>query len=69
VSRVDDANRVFDIELAPGADAQVLLHRLVQSGASIGRFELVQASLHRIFVERVGAAGTATPVEAIDGHK
>lgn len=59
VSRVDDANRVFDIELAPGADAQLLLRRLVESGASIARFELAQASLHRIFVERVGAATAA----------
>jgi ABC-2 type transport system ATP-binding protein len=66
VSRVDDANRVFDIELAPGADAQLLLHRLVESGASIARFELAQASLHRIFVERVGAAGS---LEAANGHK
>jgi ABC-2 type transport system ATP-binding protein len=69
VSQVDDANRVFDIELAPGADAQLLLHRLVESGANIARFELVQASLHRIFVERVGAAGAASKVEATDGQE
>ncbi|HET7623294.1 MAG TPA: ATP-binding cassette domain-containing protein [Gemmatimonadaceae bacterium] len=55
VSKVDDANRTFEIELAPGADAQHLLKRLVESGANISRFELAQASLHRIFVERVGA--------------
>ncbi len=59
VSKVDDANRVFDIELAPGADAQLLLRRLVETGANIARFELAQASLHRIFVERVGALHTA----------
>jgi ABC-2 type transport system ATP-binding protein len=59
VSKVDDANRVFDIELAPGADAQVLLKRLVETGANISRFELAQASLHRIFVERVGALHSA----------
>lgn len=58
ISRVNDSNRVLDIELAPGADAQLLLRRLVGSGASIARFELAQASLHRIFVERVGAAGS-----------
>lgn len=55
VSKVDDANRVFDIELAAGADPQLLLKRLVETGANIARFELAQASLHRIFVERVGA--------------
>jgi ABC-type uncharacterized transport system ATPase subunit len=59
VSKVDDANRIFDIELAPGADPQLLLRRLVESGANIARFELAQASLHRIFVERVGAASSA----------
>jgi ABC-2 type transport system ATP-binding protein len=55
VSKVDDSNRMFDIELAPGTDSQQLLKRLVDAGANIARFELAQASLHRIFVERVGA--------------
>src|SRR3954470_23756295 len=42
VSKVDDTNNFFELELAPGADAQVLLRRLVDAGASIERFELVQ---------------------------
>jgi ABC-2 type transport system ATP-binding protein len=57
VSRVDDSNRYFEIELAPGADSQELLRRIVATGASVQRFELVQASLHQIFLERVGASG------------
>jgi len=57
VRRVDDNNRTYEIELAPGADAQVLLHRLVAVGAPIERFELVHPSLHQIFLQRVGAAG------------
>jgi len=57
VSRVDDNNRTFEIELAPGADAQRLLRRLVETGAPITRFELVQPSLHQIFLEKVGARG------------
>ena len=57
VTRVDDANRSLDIELAPTGDAQQLLRRLVDAGASIRRFELVQPSLHRIFLDKVGAAG------------
>ena len=57
VERVDDQNRFFEIELAPGADAQVLLRRVVDSGASVQRFELVQPSLHQIFLEKVGATG------------
>jgi ABC-2 type transport system ATP-binding protein len=57
VTKVDDQNRFFECELAPGADSQELLKRLVQSGAMIDRFELIQPSLHQIFIQRVGASG------------
>jgi ABC-2 type transport system ATP-binding protein len=56
VARVDDSNRYFEIELAPNADPQVLLRRLVDAGASIQRFELVRPSLHQIFLQKVGAS-------------
>jgi ABC-2 type transport system ATP-binding protein len=57
VSRVDDQNRFYEINLAPGADPQLLLRRVVETGAPISRFELVQPSLHQIFLEKVGATG------------
>jgi ABC-2 type transport system ATP-binding protein len=57
VARIDDNNRYFEIELSPVADAQALLHRLIQAGASIERFERVNPSLHQIFLEKVGARG------------
>lgn len=57
VARVDDSNRFFEIELAPGADSQLLLRRLVDAGASIQRFELVRPSLHQVFLQKVGASG------------
>jgi ABC-2 type transport system ATP-binding protein len=57
VSRVDDSNRYFEIEMAAGANPQELLRRVVDTGASVQRFEMVQASLHQIFLERVGASG------------
>ena len=57
VKRVDDSNRYFEIELAEGADPQALLRRIVATGARVQRFELVQPSLHQIFLERVGASG------------
>ena len=57
VSRVDDSNRYFEVEMADGADPQVLLHRIVNAGASVTRFEIVRPSLHQIFLERVGATG------------
>jgi ABC-2 type transport system ATP-binding protein len=56
VSRLDDSNRYFEIELVPDADPQVLLRRLVDAGASIQRFELVRPSLHQIFLQKVGAS-------------
>jgi ABC-2 type transport system ATP-binding protein len=57
VMRLDDSHRTFEIELTPEADAGVLLRRLVDSGAAIRRFELVQPSLHQIFLDKVGAQG------------
>ena len=39
--------------LAQGADAQVLLKRLIASGAVIGRFEMIEPSLNDIFITKV----------------
>jgi ABC-2 type transport system ATP-binding protein len=65
VRHFDDNNRYFEIELAPGADSQELLQRLIQAGARIERFELILPSLHQIFIERVGASGVET---GMSGH-
>ena len=65
VAHCDDSNRTFDIELAANASPQDLLARLVATGALIERFELVRPSLHRIFIERVGATGIE---EGMSGH-
>src|SRR5438128_2139571 len=42
------------LELAAGADAQVILQRLVASGARLSRFELMEPSLNKIFIDLVG---------------
>ncbi|HEY7893801.1 MAG TPA: ATP-binding cassette domain-containing protein [Gemmatimonadaceae bacterium] len=55
VTRVDDSNQVIDVDLAPNADPQRLLRALLDAGAIVQRFELVQPSLHRVFVDRVSA--------------
>ena len=65
VARTDDSNRTLEIELAPGADPQSLLRRLVAAGAGVERFELIQPSLHRIFLDAVGASGVE---EGVTGH-
>ena len=57
VAKVDDQNRFYEINLAPGADPQLLLRRVIETGAPVLRFELVQPSLHQIFLEKVGASG------------
>jgi ABC-2 type transport system ATP-binding protein len=65
VARMDDQNRYFEIELAPKADPQELLRRVIAAGASVRRFELISPSLHQIFLERVGAKGVE---EGMSGH-
>ena len=65
VARADDQNRFYEIELAKGGNAQELLQRVVATGAPIQRFELVQPSLHQIFLEKVGATGVE---EGMTGH-
>ena len=39
--------------LASGADAQTLLKRLIESGAVIGKFEMMEPSLNDIFITKV----------------
>jgi len=75
VKRADDSNRFFEIELAPGADPQTLLRRIIQSGASVQRFEMIQPSLHQIFLQKVSAiappedrAAWAQVEEGMSGH-
>jgi len=65
VRKVDDQQRFFEIELVPGADPQELLRELVQAGAHIERFELIQPSLHQIFLNRVGVTGVE---QGLSGH-
>jgi ABC-2 type transport system ATP-binding protein len=65
VEKVDDSNLFFEIALQKGADPQTVLKQVIDAGAVITRFELVQPSLHQIFLEKVGATG----VEAgMTGH-
>lgn len=65
VRRVNDSNRYLEVELTEDADPQELLRRLVASGAQVSRFELIQPSLHQIFLDKVGATGVE---EGMSGH-
>jgi ABC-2 type transport system ATP-binding protein len=65
VRKLDDNTNFMELELAPAADSQVLLRRLIEAGAMIDRFEMMQPSLHQIFLQRVGAHGIET---GMSGH-
>lgn len=42
------------VEIAEGVDPQRLLRKLVEAGASVNKFEKVEASLNDIFIDQVG---------------
>jgi ABC-2 type transport system ATP-binding protein len=54
VARVERHSDELEALLAEGADAQSLLKRLLAAGASVSKFELVEASLNDIFIAKVG---------------
>ena len=49
----------YEVELAAEGQADALVAALVAAAVPIRRFELVEPSLHQIFVDRVGAAAAA----------
>jgi len=53
VANVRQDGEDTEVLLVPGASPQTLLKRLVESGVSISKFELVEPSLHDIFIEKV----------------
>ena len=53
VARVDDYGGYREVRLRDGADPQALLRALVERVA-VRRFEIVQPTLHNIFIEQVG---------------
>jgi ABC-2 type transport system ATP-binding protein len=55
VAQLDDYGATADVQLAEGARADDLMAALVQSGARMNRFELVEPSLQSIFIAKVGA--------------
>jgi ABC-2 type transport system ATP-binding protein len=56
VASIRPVGEEFEALLAPGANPQVLLKRLVDAGISVRKFELVEPSLHDIFIEKVREA-------------
>ena len=61
VGKSDMYGNYAELELAPGADSQNLLRRLLEAGATISRFEIAEASLTRIFMDKVGPEAAVAP--------
>lgn len=53
VANIRENGDDLEVLLAPGADVQILLKRLVESGAVINKFERAEPSLHDIFIAKV----------------
>lgn len=56
VARVMEHADEFEVQLTDGGDPQLLLHRLVESGAIVSKFEQIEPSLNDIFIEKVSEA-------------
>ncbi len=68
VARVDEHADEMYVELTDGVDPQLLLKRLIDSGAHISKFEQVEPTLNDIFIELVGGSEAETPVLAGGAH-
>jgi ABC-2 type transport system ATP-binding protein len=53
VANIRQHGEDIEVLLAPGANPQTLLKRLVEASAVVNKFELVEPSLHDIFIEKV----------------
>ena len=53
VTKITEHADEMEIQLAENADSQVLLRRLIDSGATISKFEEIEPSLNDIFIEKV----------------
>jgi ABC-type uncharacterized transport system ATPase subunit len=54
VERIIEHADEMEVHLADGADPQMLLKRLIESGAVISKFERTEPSLNDIFIDQVG---------------
>lgn len=53
VSKIERHSDGMEVFLAAGANAQTLLKRLIEAGAQIERFEMIEPSLTNIFIDKV----------------
>jgi ABC-2 type transport system ATP-binding protein len=53
ITKIERHADEIEVLLAPEASAQTLLKRLIESGATIGKFEMIEPSLNDIFIAKV----------------
>ncbi|SRR5258705_1445764 len=56
VNKIERHSDGVEVFLATGANAQTLLKRLIEAGAQIEKFEMIEPSLTNIFIEKVSEA-------------
>ncbi len=56
VSKIERHSDEIEVLLAPGANAQDLLKKLIASGIMVSKFEMIEPSLNDIFIEKVSEA-------------
>ncbi|MFI5207449.1 MAG: ABC transporter ATP-binding protein [Gemmatimonadales bacterium] len=54
VAAADDSGVFAELKLKDGADPQEVLRRLMQQNVRLRRFERIEPSLHRIFLDKAG---------------
>jgi len=54
---VHDAGASAEVQLAAGTDGEQLLRALVAADVGLARFEVIEPSLHSIFIAKVGPEG------------
>jgi len=63
VAKADLYGQYAELELTDTADPQDLLHRLVNAGTRLTRFEIAEPTLNKIFIDLVGPEAATAPAE------
>lgn len=63
IAGADTYGQYAELELAEGADPQILLQNLVQAGVRVTRFEVAEPTLNKIFIDLVGREAATAPAK------
>jgi len=66
VAAADDSGVFAELKLKDGVDPQTVLEQLMKTGVRIRRFERIEPSLNRIFLEKAGPEAASEAREASD---